>query len=165
MDAISINKFPDLPENMEKFPILHIPRAWNYGSIDAIIFSLVVDEGNCAKRSLQVIPVQITINNRHADSEFAFFTKWNKFRSNVIGDAEFDEIEIVFLWIVEDPSTFPRKDELVAEQAKQTRNGRYTFPRYRREVRSIRQVSEKVGNKLSLARTGAGNTITLNKRN
>jgi len=141
--------FDGIPKMPGDDPVLYIPKAWNNSSIDAIIFS--IPEGE--RKILTVRPVQITINQRHQNSEVTFFADWKRFSVKSIGSTAYDEIRVVFLWIVEQPATFPYKEGPVSESRRYTRGQTYQAPAYERHVRSIASVSEKVGTKLIQART------------
>jgi hypothetical protein len=149
--TVKFGTLPQLAEDASRSPVLYIPNAWNYAAIDAVIIAVDVVGG---KKVLEIMPVQITINDRHGDSEADFFRQWDEFLATV-GESSFDEVRPIFLWIVEDPATFPRKDEMVPSKTRSTRNARYTSPPYERKVRSVKEVSEKVGNKLEMARKRA----------
>ncbi|RPB17975.1 hypothetical protein L211DRAFT_799136 [Terfezia boudieri ATCC MYA-4762] len=144
-----VDTFDRIPENSDDSPVLYIPEAWNHRSIDAIIFSVSKIEG---RQILTVWPIQIAINQHHRDSEVTFFADWKKFSVKSIGSTSYDEIRLVFLWIVEEPTTFPYKEESVPEKRRFTRGQTYVAPAYVRKVQSIASVSEKVGIKLAQAR-------------
>ena len=144
-----VNTFDSIPKIPEDGPVLYIPQAWNHKSIDAITFSVSRIEG---RKILTVRPMQITINQRHQNSEATFFADWKRFSVKSIGSTAYDEIRIVFLWIVEQPTTFPYKEGPIPESRRCTRGQIYVAPAYERQVRSIASVSEKVGVKLAQAR-------------
>ncbi|KAF8438304.1 hypothetical protein BGX38DRAFT_911088 [Terfezia claveryi] len=104
------------------------------------------------RQILIVRPIQITINQRHRDSEATFLADWKRFSMKTLGSTSYDEIRIVFLWIVEEPTKFPYKEERIPEKRRLTRGQTYVAPAYARQVRSIASVSENVGIKLAQAR-------------
>ncbi|KAF8430307.1 hypothetical protein EV426DRAFT_13255 [Tirmania nivea] len=144
-----VDTFDGIPKNSGDSPALYIPKAWNHPSIDAIIFSVSKIED---RQILIVRPIQITINQRHRDSEATFLADWKRFSMKTLGSTSYDEIRIVFLWIVEEPTKFPYKEERVPEKRRLTRGQTYVAPAYARQVRSIASVSGNVGIKLAQAR-------------
>ena len=149
MKSVGFRTLPKLPENAGESPVLYIPDAYNYKAIDGLIVSVgVFDE----LKVLEIMPIQITINQNHEDSEKSFFRGWDDFVVKTLGGSDYDILKIVFLWIVENTETFPRKDGIVAAKTLTTRNGTYSTPVYERKVRSVGYVSEMVGHKLKMAR-------------
>jgi len=70
----TFDKIPKIPRDEGNSSVLYIPHAWNYCSIDANIFSLSGTE----PRILSVRPIQISINQRHKNSEASFFAEHGK---------------------------------------------------------------------------------------
>ncbi|RPB23652.1 hypothetical protein L211DRAFT_849639 [Terfezia boudieri ATCC MYA-4762] len=130
-----VDTFDGIPKNSGDSPALYIPEAWNHPSIDAIIFSVSKIED---RQILIVRPIQITINQRHRDSEATFLADWKRFSMKILG--------------IEEPTKFPYKEERVPEKRRLTRGQTYVAPAYARQVRSIASVSENVGIKLAQAR-------------
>ena len=153
MASAAFRILPQIPQNAAESPVLYVPDAYNYKAIDGLIMSVDITDG---RRVLEIMPLQITINNNHEDSEAAFFEGWDRFSVKALGENSFNDLKIVFLWIVEDSAIFPRKDAAVAARTITTRNGTYSSPSYVRKVRSVKYISETVGQKLSLARERGG---------
>ena len=149
MKSVGFRSLPKLPENQSESPVLYIPDAYNYKAIDGMIVSVGTFD---KQKVLEIMPIQITINQHHEDSERSFFRGWEDFFVKTLGGSDYDILKIVFLWIVEDTDTFPRKDGMVEATTITTRNGTYSTPLYERKVRSVGYVSEMVGHKLRKAR-------------
>ncbi|PGH23093.1 hypothetical protein AJ80_02867 [Polytolypa hystricis UAMH7299] len=73
--------------------VLYIPDSYNHLAIDALVVHLAeTDEGKTA----HLYPIQVTIAERHKDSETEFFLRWGKWCPQ-LGD-EYN-ISVTFLWI------------------------------------------------------------------
>ncbi|KAF8541845.1 hypothetical protein BDD12DRAFT_979387 [Trichophaea hybrida] len=149
MKSVGFRTLPKGPENTDGSPVLYIPDTYNYKAIDGVIISAKIVND---LKVLEIMPMQITINQHHEDSEKSFFEGWDDFVVKILGASDYDDLKITFLWIVEDSETFPREDEFVAANTLTTRNGSYSTPSYERKVRSVKYVSEMVGHKLRMAR-------------
>jgi len=160
MKSVGFRTLPKVPENTGGSPVLYIPDAYNYKAIDGVIISAKIVND---LKVLEIMPIQITINQYHEDSEKSFFEGWDDFVVKILGGSDYDDLKITFLWIVEDSETFPRQDEIVAANTLTTRNSSYSTPSYERKVRSVKYVSEMVGHKLRLARERGNKTIANEK--
>ncbi|KAF8534357.1 hypothetical protein BDD12DRAFT_896092 [Trichophaea hybrida] len=159
MKSVAFRTLPKGPENTDGSPVLYIPDAYNYKAIDGVIISAnIVND----LKVLEIMPMQITINQHHEDSEKSFFEGWDDFVVKILSASDYDDLKITFLWIVEDSEMFPQEDEIVAASTLTTGNGSYSTPRYERKVRNFKYVSEMVGHKLRMARE-RGKRITNEK--
>lgn len=106
LDAMPITQFSTTPNwgqmvNAEPelegiWRRLYVPKAYNYEAIDAFIAML-----NKEERTLKLFAIQVTIANKHKDSEKQFFNKWwrqyytsipNKFKRHYT-------VSVAFVWL------------------------------------------------------------------
>ena len=62
--------------------VFYVPDAYNYKAIYGLIMSInnIDDRG-----VLEIMPLQITINDNHEDSEEAFFKGWDQCVAKTLG--------------------------------------------------------------------------------
>jgi hypothetical protein len=89
---------------------LYIPDRWDYKNIDALYLS--VDKG---KKTALIVPIQISINLSHKDSEALFYSDWEQWKKHFEGYA----LSSTFVWIVE----HERSWRIVEEQLRSLRSG------------------------------------------
>ena len=89
---------PNVDDDTEG-PILYLPQAFNFKAIDGVI---VVKEPEpkegLSEKKLLVLPLQITVAERHSDSHETFFSEWNTWNEKL---KRFN-VEPHFIWITED---------------------------------------------------------------
>ena len=109
-------------------PIFYIPIKGNHKAIDAMI--IWPDH-----RTLKIIATQITINVRHENSEVSFAPEWNDILILRRGEkivkrlpSGFDNCDLVFLWIVEDPEKFRFKSGTVPASSVMINKVAFTHP-------------------------------------
>lgn len=116
LEAMPISRYTYLPDfgSLKDIPgttccQLYIPRASNYDAIDGIIVLR-----NKTKRTLKLFPLQITIADRHSDSEAKFFETWwlqyldaahQAFGTNLNANVTSKpyKISLSFVWIQNNP--------------------------------------------------------------
>ena len=118
--------------------VLHVPRAFNFRIIDGVIVRKVKPEEGKRKNRLFVIPLQITVAEKHSDSHKKIFSEWKEWTA---GLEEFDVVPI-FVWISEKG----RKPEFHRKCA--------DWPAHYEWDLSISQVSVLVGNIYNDAKKG-----------
>ena len=75
---------------------LYVPKAYNYEAIDAFIAML-----NKEERTLKLFAIQVTIANKHKDSEKQFFNKWWRQYYTSIPDKfkRHYTVSVAFVWL------------------------------------------------------------------
>ena len=97
--------------SVEASETLYIPDRWDYKDIDA--FYVSVDKRK--KTVLMVVPIQITINPFHKDSEAFFYADWEQWVKRFQGST----LSSTFVWIVEHKPSW----KIVEEQLRSLRGG------------------------------------------
>jgi len=143
--------------NLEDSSTLFIPQGWNYKDIDAIYVRV-----NKSEMTAEVVPIQVTMNDRHGDSEMRFFARWSNWESFFVGY----KLTSTFVWIVRDR----RSRENIEEHLRSLRSGeRVVAPKHMRVYITAREVFEPLGQRLetlskSRALTVPGPTIISHER-
>lgn len=89
---------------------LYIPDRWNFKDIDALYLSI-----NNEQKTAFIVPIQISINLFHKDSETRFYAGWQSWVKRFEGYA----LSSTFVWIVE----HERSWKIVEEQLRPLRSG------------------------------------------
>lgn len=123
---------------------------YNDAAVDGAIFWA---ENKEDKKTLHAISIRFTITDKdYKDSERTFMGKFDEFVKRNNDPLTYDEINRVFLWLVEEPKTLFRKPMEVNAISRKTRGNEYKAPRYYREVMSVMDANEYVGKLLKIAR-------------
>jgi len=114
---------------------LFIPDRWNYKDIDALYLS--VDK----KKTALIVPIQISINPFHKDSEALFYVEWDRWAKRFEGYT----LSSTFLWIVEHKRSF----KIVEEQLRSLRSGtRSIAPQHKQIFVTAGDVYKPLGERL-----------------
>ena len=87
---------------------LYLPSHPQFEDIDALIL-----EYNHTAKTLNVIPIQVTINKKHKDSETLFYNKWKKLALKFPGIT----LTSTFIWITE----LTKSSKTITEEVRETR--------------------------------------------
>ena len=96
--------FPNEPPAHPNSPVIYIPTAFNYNSVDAILATKIQKRRHPTKAI--IVGIQITIAGSHSASEEPFMKNWRQW-DQMMGC---DSTEFRFLWIVEHPVNTPAAD-------------------------------------------------------
>lgn len=109
--------------SLETSETLYIPDQWNYKDIDALY--LYIDE---KRKTVLIVPIQISINPFHKDSEACFYAGWQQWVKH-FGDYT---LSSTFVWIVE----HDRSWKIIDEHLRALRDGTQLIaPQVRTNVR------------------------------
>jgi hypothetical protein len=115
---------------------LYIPDRWNYKDIHALY--LYIDE---RKKTALVVPIQITINPFHKDSEALFYADWERWVDHFEGYT----LSSTFVWIVE----HQRSWKIVEEKLRSLRSGTQLIaPQHKQMFVTTSQLHEPLGRRL-----------------
>jgi hypothetical protein len=131
---------------------LYVPQTFNYGAVNAILIHLADKATGNAKPRAVVMGIQLTISNRHSDSELNFFAHWKQWTCQL---DDYD-VEAKFLWVWETPPGGGRHTEVKKASTARWANKRIKLPE--REVinLSVADVDNEIGRRLAKARAVAG---------
>ena len=132
--------------NRESSLSLHIPVAFNYTAVDAIL--VAVDK---QKDVATITGVQITISKTHSDSEAKFFADWERWRDIV----DCATVYYRFLWVMEDVGQNSPTESIKAGKRLLRGKPKVWFPDFQRRYASVKEVSMDIGRKLEDARKSA----------
>lgn len=124
---------------------LYIPDKFNYAAIDCLILHLQppVNSGDSIMpRTAYLVPIQITIAERHSASEDHFFESWDPMRERLVSNNYF--VEVNFVWITKKP--FHHR-EMTGHPGKRLRSGAWKpeYPPYRSINLSFSDINERLG--------------------
>jgi hypothetical protein len=120
--------------------MLYIPDRWNYKDIDAIYLS--VDK---RKKTMLIVPIQISINPSHKDSETLFYADWAKWKNCFQGYT----LSSTFVWIVEHKHSW----NIVEEQLRSLQGGtQVVAPQHKRMHVTVSDVYKPLGERLEARR-------------
>jgi len=88
--------------SLETSQALYIPDQWNYKDIDALY--VYIDKKT---KTILIVPIQISINPLHKDSEACFYAGWQRWMKHFEGYT----LSSTFLWIVEHDRSWKIVDE------------------------------------------------------
>jgi hypothetical protein len=115
---------------------LYIPDRWNYKDIDALYLS--VDK---RKKTALIVPIQISINPSHKDSETLFYADWARWKNCFQGYT----LSSTFVWIVE----HKRSRNIVEEQLRSLRGGAQVIaPQHKQMHVPVSDVYKRLGEQL-----------------
>ena len=122
---------------------MYIPIEFNYKAVDAIAVSI------SAKGIAEILGIQITIANRHSNSELLFFSNWEVWKKQLNGF----EPKAKFLWIWENPRDVG-EIQLVASSVRW--DGKIIKLPDRLSISaSVRDINKDIGDTLQRAREAA----------
>jgi hypothetical protein len=117
-----------------------VPANPNFKNIDAVFIRL-----NTAKKEVLVVPIQITINKKHKDSEALFYYDWSRWKKHY----EEYTISSVFVWVVE----HKRSWSVIEEKLRATKRGpRLVTPEHTRNVITVGELYAPLGRRLEVVR-------------
>ena len=115
---------------------LYIPDQWNYKDINALY--LAIDE---KKKTMLIVPIQISINPCHKDSETLFYADWAKWKNKFHGYT----LSSTFVWIVEHKCSW----NIVEEQLRSLRGGTQVIaPQHKQMHVMVSDVYKPLGERL-----------------
>jgi hypothetical protein len=115
---------------------LYIPDRWDYKDIDALYVS--VDR---RKKTVLIVPIQITINPFHKDSEALFYADWEQWVKRFEGYT----LSSTFVWIVEHNPSW----KIVEEQLRSLRGGTQLItPQHKQMYVTAGDLYEPLGERL-----------------
>lgn len=123
---------------------LFIPGVYYFRNIDALY--LKVDD---TKKTALVVPIQITVSNKHKDSETSFFSEWHRWEKRFMGY----QLSSTFVWVVRDgqPSSWRKVDA----EFRDTRNGtKQVSPKHMQAHITISDLYPRLGLVLSSIQLG-----------
>jgi hypothetical protein len=129
----------DYPEPTYDPLVLYVPTKFNFKAIDALLV-----HRDTAKKIATIVPIQITLQENHSDSEAGFFNHWAAWSALFPGDT----VNAKFLWIKE---TLRAIDKITEVEAKY-RASRLVYPAYCRIFKTVADISPELGEKLQQAR-------------
>lgn len=126
--------------SLEASQALYIPDRWNYKDIDALY--LCIDK---QKKTVLIVPIQISINPLHKDSEACFYADWERWVKRFKGYT----LSSTFVWIVE----HDRSWKIVDEQSRDLRGGMQSIvPLHEQMHVTVVDVYRPLGERLAQAR-------------
>jgi len=115
---------------------LYIPDRWNYKAIDALYLS--VDN---KKKTALIVPIQISINLYHKDSEALFYANWERWVERLKDYT----LSSTFVWIVE----HKRSWKIVKQQLRSLRGGTQLIaPQYKQMYVTVGDLYGPLGERL-----------------
>ena len=145
---------PPLSREARKGGIMYVPTRPNFKGIDALFFKLVATPGKRGKYNAIVVPTQITIAERHSDSEAAFFRTWAEYELQLESLGSISSIEIIFLWIVEQVPAGRQSEEAEIKGTRTLRGNNTVHPDYIRRWMRVDEASVAVGDLLKASQWG-----------
>lgn len=122
---------------------LYIPTSFNFRAVDAVMVSL-----NETRTEAVVVGVQITLSNKHSDSEARFLHDWQWWE--LVLDCL--KVSFRFMWVVEDATgKVPREDIEVGYRLLRGEN-KVWRPTFTRSHITVESISKDIGAKLQGAR-------------
>ena len=151
---------PTLPISRKPVKILYIPSTANYKAIDAILYMTQKDLQNKGQMVATIAPLQITIADRHSDSEAKFFPAWDSYERQLSKMGYLSQQHIIFLWIYETIQTIPvdRRSIGTVERNERMHKERVVLvnPEFDRRLVPIGAVSKRISELLDDARGVSG---------
>jgi len=129
-----------LPRPGEECSTLFIPDNSRSKDIDALYLKV-----NDRIKSAWVVPIQITINSKHKDSEAGFYTRWDQWEAHFEGY----QLSTVFVWIVEDQNSW---EEMEAQYLETRNRLRIVMPAHKHVAMPIMDVYKPLGEMVARCR-------------
>ena len=138
-----INLLDIIPSDPQQgFSQLYLPENPRFEDLDAVYI-----EYDDKSDTVHVVPMQVTINARHKDSEAFFYNKWDKWKS------KFSEHELTstFGWIVETGMDWSH----MIEETRKTRQTTHVIqPAHKQAFIPLEKVHEPLAKELARVRKG-----------
>jgi hypothetical protein len=126
--------------DMKQEVTLYVPLRFNFPAVDAVIV-----EVDGKKKAVLLVPLQITIADRHSDSEEKFFETWADWEGQLHGYS----VRVLFVWVKEGTRS---PVESIEERKKDLRRAIVGRPGYERSSITVKDVNHDVGQELERAR-------------
>ena len=150
---------PELSISNKPQKIIFIPLTSKFMAFDAILYMSEKQKGG--KMVATVVPLQVTIANKHSDSEAKFFPTWGIYEQKLSTMEHISDWQVIFLWIHDMIEAIPadkRREEAVKRsERKQKERTVLINPAYNRCLLPVRAVSKRIGQLLDISRGGSGN--------
>ena len=151
---------PELPISNKPQKIIFIPSTFKFMTVDAILYMSEKQKGG--KMVATVVPLQITIANKHSDSEANFFPTWGIYEQKLSIMEHISDWRVIF-WIHDTIEAIPadkRREEVVERSVRKQKERTVLInPTYNRCLLPVGAVSKRIGQLHDISRGGSGNEV------